>query len=75
MTEGSLRKRFGHLLYVVYIVILLIAADFLVGLLYDKVTSKHAPYGKKNMDIILGNENIDNFLREKPHPYMLWVKA
>lgn len=70
-----MRKTFIYSLYVVYLIVLIIISDFLIGLLYNNITSAYAPYGKKNIDIFLGNEDIDKALREKPHPYMLWVNT
>ena len=54
---------------------MVIASDLLVGLLYNKIASTYAPYGKKNIDIFMGNVDINIALNEKPHPYMLWVNT
>jgi lysophospholipase L1-like esterase len=42
---------------------------------YEKITAKYAPYGKKNIEIFLGSVETKKALREIPHPYMLWVNT
>ncbi len=65
----TLNKISVRLLYAAYLVALLVALDFLAGLLYVKVAPA---YGQKNIAIFLGQLDTKMALNEQPHPYMLW---
>ena len=64
-----MKIKWSNVLYVLYIVFLLVIADFLVGLFYNRVAP---PLGQRNIMILLGEVDEEKALNERPHPYLLW---
>ncbi len=64
-----MNKKWSNVLYVLYLIFLLVIADFVVGLLYDWVAP---PLGQRNIMILLGEIDVERALNERPHPYLLW---
>jgi len=64
-----MNKRWSKVLYILYLIFLLVIADFVVGLLYDRVAP---PLGQRNIMILLGEIDVEKALNERPHPYLLW---
>jgi len=64
-----MKKKWSNVLYVLYVVFLLVVADFVVGLLYSRIAP---PLGQRNIQILLGELDDDEALNEQPHPYLLW---
>jgi len=67
-----MKKIWSNALYILYLVVLLAIADFVVGLLYDRVAP---PLGQRNIMILLGEVDEEQALNERPHPYLLWENA
>jgi len=65
----SMKKIWSNALYILYLIILLAIADFVVGLLYNRVAP---PLGQRNIMILLGEVDKEQALNERPHPYLLW---
>ena len=64
-----MNKKWSNVLYILYLVFLLVIADFVVGLLYNRVAP---PLGQRNIQILLGEIDVEKALNERPHPYLLW---
>ena len=64
-----MKKIWSNALYVLYLILLLAIADFVVGLLYSRVAP---PLGQRNIMILLGVVDKEQALNERPHPYLLW---
>lgn len=64
-----MKKKLFYALYIVYLVVLLVIFDFIVGLLYNRVAPS---LGQRNIMIILGEVDKEQALNERPHPYLLW---
>ncbi len=64
-----MKKIWSNALYILYLIVLLVIADFVVGLLYDQVAP---PLGQRNIMILLGDVDEEQALNERPHPYLLW---
>ena len=64
-----MKKIWSNVLYILYLVVLLVIADFVIGLLYDQVAP---PLGQRNILILLGEVDEAQALNERPHPYLLW---
>lgn len=64
-----MKKTWSNALYILYLVVLLVIADFVVGLLYDQVAPS---LGQRNIQILLGEMDEEQALNERPHPYLLW---
>ena len=64
-----MKKIWSNTLYVLYLILLLAIADFVVGLLYSRVAP---PLGQRNIMILLGVVDKEQALNERPHPYLLW---
>ena len=64
-----MNKKWSNVLYVLYLIFLLVIADFVVGLLYNRVAP---PLGQRNIQILLGEIDVEKALNERPHPYLLW---
>jgi len=64
-----MKKTWSNVLYVLYLAFLLVVADFVVGLLYDRIAPS---LGQRNIMILLGEVNEEIALNERPHPYLLW---
>jgi lysophospholipase L1-like esterase len=64
-----MKIKWSNVLYILYLVILLAIADFVVGLLYNQIAP---PLGHRNIMILLGEVDKEQALNERPHPYLLW---
>lgn len=64
-----MKKFWSNALYVAYLLALLVIADIVIGLVYDRVAP---PLGQRNLMILLGEVDEEQALNERPHPYLLW---
>ena len=64
-----MNKKWSNVLYILYLIFLLVITDFIVGLLYNRVAPS---LGQRNIQILLGEIDIEKALNERPHPYLLW---
>jgi lysophospholipase L1-like esterase len=64
-----MKIKWSNVLYVLYLIFLLVVADFVVGLVYNRVAP---PLGQRNIKILLGDLEDEEALNERPHPYLLW---
>lgn len=64
-----MKKTWSNILYILYLIVLLVIADLLVGLFYNRVAPS---LGQRNIQILLGEVDKEQALNERPHPYLLW---
>ena len=64
-----MKKIWSNVLYILYIIVLLVIADFAVGLFYNRIAPS---LGQRNIQILLGEVDKEQALNERPHPYLLW---